>query len=156
MSLVLLLAACDPDGEVEEPLYSGDWERPNRSQLDTLDLPQNEDGEYLLVAGAGVTLTVDPDDRTPASAAGECASLLIACLAPERNMLGCFQNVPVCDSDEPWTGDEAFCCHPSCEERYVELRKDGLREPDAFTHAVFGPPACSPGLDDSLAAERNR
>jgi len=153
--MLFLLVACGRDGVVEEPVYSGDWELPTRVMVEQVDLPRTEDG-YVLASGPFGEMFADPEDRSPSSAAGECAALLMACMAPERNVLGCLQNVPVCESEEPWTGTDAFCCHASCEDRYVELRLEGRIEADALATAVFGPEACSPGVDDALAAEKNR
>lgn len=153
--MFLLLLACGNDGAVEEPLYSGDWVAPARDMVQELNLPLTDDG-YVVASGPDGMMLYDEANRSPSSAAGECAALLVACLAPERNVLGCLQNMPICDSEEPWTGDDPMCCHASCEERYVELREEGRIEANALATAVFGPDACSPGVDDALAAEAAR
>jgi hypothetical protein len=147
--MLLLLVACGHDGVVEDPVYSGNWDVPVRSDLYSLDLPTNEDGDYVLVSQGDAQLVANPDDRDAISAAAECGAVVLACLAPDRNLLGCLQNVPTCDSDTPWTGD-GFCCDASCEDAYVELRLDGAVEADALSGAVFGPNSCMPGVDEAL------
>ena len=144
---LLVLSACPGNqGAVEEPLYSGEWEAPTREMTQDLDLPQDDDGDYILITTPGASLVYDPDDRSPPAAAGECAALVMTCLAPERNVLGCLQNVTTCESDEPWKGSDPFCCHASCEDTYVALRQDGLEEADALAKALFGDNGCSPGF----------
>ncbi len=152
MTMFLFLACAE--GEVEQPLYSGEWEAPQREQLSDLPLPVDEDGNTVLVATpSGLSLVFDPDDRSPVSAGGECAGLLMACLDPLRNVLGCLQNVSVCGSDHP-SGTDPFCCPSACEGRYVELRKEGLEEADALADALFAPGSCIPGLDETVDGER--
>lgn len=148
--MLFLLVACGRDGTVEEPLYSGEWDTPQREQLYSMDLPTNEDGDYVLITQGDAQLVANPDDRDAISAAAECGAVVLACLSPERNILGCLQNVPVCDSDEPWTGD-GFCCDASCEDAYVDLRLDGAVEADALTRAIFGTDSCMPGFTELMS-----
>jgi hypothetical protein len=147
--MLVLLVACatEPSGLVEEPLYGGTWDPPTREMLADVALPLDGDGDMVLMPGSTVGIIVDLEDRTPVTAAAECAALVTSCLDPQRNVLGCLQNVQVCDNDEPWLGDDPFCCPSACEDRYIELREDGREEADALTTALFGDAPCTPGLN---------
>jgi hypothetical protein len=144
MTALLLLACNDTPTEP----YSGDWEVPKREQLLDLDLPPNPNGPGYVIGGDhGGLLIADPANRTPLSAAGECAALVVACYAPdERSIGGCLQNVPVCDTDTPWEGDDVLCCAEACTDAFYAGVDEGESDVDAFIGAVFGPQSCSPGL----------
>ena len=163
--LPLLLSACpdtpseddDDAGEtpppgagVEDSLYSGDWAVPDRSAFDVLELPPGPGGAgYSLVRTPDTSLIMDPERRTPLSAAAECVALIVACYEPGvRTRRGCFDNVAVCPDDTPWDGDEPYCCPASCAAIYVQHRNAGLNQPDAVVATVLRDGSCAPGLDD--------
>ena len=133
---------------VEEGIYSGSFELPERPTEDSVDLPAGPDGGLVIFQSSQVVMTVHPDQRTPVSAAAECAVLTLSCFSPgERDWLGCFRNLPTCTSDEPWLRDDPLCCPSSCGDRYLELRATGLPAPDAAMAAIYGEDACIPGLN---------
>lgn len=130
----------------------GDLELPERAALAAA---LEESGFPPGPAGRGFTvlqlpdgvLFIDPNDRSPVSAAGECADAMLACFAPpERNVAGCFATVPSCRG-KPWKGDAPPCCPAPCGERYQELRRSGLDEVDALVSAIWEEPSCMPGLE---------
>lgn len=145
MKALLLLACNDHPTE----LYSGDWDAPRRDELLDLDLPANPDGPGYVIGGDhGGLLIADPANRSPLSAAGECAALVVACYSPdERSIGGCLQAAPVCDTETPWEGDDPLCCAAACTDAFYAGVDAGKTDEVALIDAVFGPPSCSPGLD---------
>jgi hypothetical protein len=133
----------------ELPVYSGGFPVPDRTPLLGPPLPPAPSGRgfALLTLPDGV-LTWDPADRTPLSAAAECASVMLACVAPPaRNWAGCFASVPRCRSRTPWHGDDPMCCPASCAATYQALRQRGLSSALAFTTAIWGPGSCMPAVE---------
>jgi hypothetical protein len=151
--VLLLLGAC-ARGPVEEAQYEGDWDVPQRSDLDDLDLPPGPDGTgYTLIEGTHGPIWADLETADPVTGAGECAALLMACVDPgQRNIRGCLENVRPCETDSPWTEAE-YCCPSDCADRYVTLRGAGYAEPEAVTLAIWGDESCAVGLDDFMAGE---
>ena len=133
---------------IEPPLFSGTFTAPDRSTLATAQFPPMTGRPgYTLLVLPEATIFFDPADRTPVSAAAECAVLVIACFKPgERNIAGCLTNVPQCTTSTPWIGNDPMCCATACTPRYQELRLAGDNGPAAFTKAVFRAPSCMPGL----------
>ncbi len=147
--------ASPPGGGVEDSLYSGEWTVPDRSMLDDPPLTPHPDGGYIVHWTAEASLALDPEARTPLSAAAECIALVIACYEPGlRTRLGCLENVEQCGSETPWTGDEPFCCAAGCAERYRSLREAGYNQPDGVVEALLGQESCAPGLDAWREAAR--
>ncbi len=140
-----------PDGP-EEPLFSGDFEAPDWTALDSLELPPGPDGVgYTLVSTPEATLVIDPERRDANAAAGACVALLISCWSDgERNLPGCLDNVNHCATDRPWEEGPALCCPAACADRYRDLRTDGRREPEAIVEAIWERPSCVPGMDELL------
>jgi hypothetical protein len=132
----------------ELPVASGEVVAPEREQLAALPLPPGPDGRgFTVIPLPDGVLFIDPEDRSPVSAAGECAEAVIACFAPpERNLAGCLASVPLCRG-KPWKGDGPACCPAGCGERYQALRREGKGEAEAFGAALFAEPSCMPGLD---------
>ncbi|MBI2892126.1 MAG: hypothetical protein HYY06_01140 [Deltaproteobacteria bacterium] len=136
-------------GLPEEPVFSGTFEEPDRRWLRDLDLPPGPDGVgYSMFEMPIGTMILDPDDRGPITAAGECAALILACWDPDlRNYAGCLQNVRQCPDDRPWEGDRPFCCPTACEPRYQDLRRQGLDAAHALTAAIWDDPSCMPAME---------
>lgn len=134
---------------VETPVFSGSFDLPDRQILKQLGLPPGPDGRgfALLTLNDGV-YGFDPDDRTPVSAAAECAAGVLSCFHPQlRNYAGCFANVPVCSTDTPWTSDGPACCAAACGGRYQDLLREGRDPPSAMTAAIYEKPSCMPGVE---------
>jgi hypothetical protein len=140
----------------ELPVASGAFVAPERealtAALEAAELEPGPDGRgFVLIRLPDGDLFVDPDDRSPASAAAECAEAMLHCIAPpERNIAGCFASVPVCRG-KPWKGDGPMCCPAGCGERYQALRRSGQADEDAFSAAIFVEPSCIPGLPGHVA-----
>ena len=133
---------------VELPLFSGNFTPPDRTALANLPLPpmSGRPGLALLVLREA-TLYFDPAERTPVSAAAECAAVVLSCYKPgERNFAGCFTNVAQCADNTPWLGNDPMCCAAACAARYQELRAAGEIGPAAFAKAIFRAPSCMPGV----------
>ncbi len=140
-----------PDGP-EEPLFSGEYDAPDWSALDDLDLPPGPDGVgFTLVTTPDATLLIDPDRRDANTAAGACVALLVSCYTEGvRNLTGCLDHVPHCATEQPWEEGPALCCPAGCADRYRALRTDGEGPPDAIVQAIWERPSCVPGMDDLL------
>lgn len=139
---------------VDPPLFSGSFTPPNRSDLATIPLPPmvGRPGIALITVPFG-TLYFDPAERTPVSAAAECAAVVLSCYQPgERNWAGCLANVPQCADNTPWVGNSPMCCASACSARYQELRVAGEVGPAAFVKAIFRAPSCMPGLTGYVPA----
>ncbi len=138
-----------PDG-VEAPIYSGTWERPTYAALESLDMPPGPTGEgYTFIEANGATLWLDPTLRDPVTAAGACATVMLACISDEeRNTHGCLIHGPQCATDTPWTED-TLCCPAACTTAYQQRRVDGMSEDDALVDAIFGDSSCIPTLDEA-------
>ena len=124
---------------------------PERAVLTTLPLPPvpGRPGVALLILPDG-TFYFDPLERTPVSAAAECAAVVLSCYSPGvRNWAGCLANVPQCADNTPWAGNNPMCCAPGCASRYQELRIAGESGPSAFAKAIFRAPSCMPGVAGS-------
>jgi hypothetical protein len=136
----------------ELPVASGAFPAPERSDLPAAlaeaGLPPGPDGRgFTVIPLPDGQLFIDPADRSPVSAAGECAEAVIACFAPpERNVAGCLAAVPACRS-KPWKGDGPACCPTRCGERYQAWRREGFDGAAALGAALFAAPSCMPGLD---------
>ena len=134
---------------VEQPVFSGSFDLPDRQILKRLGLPPGPEGRgfALLTLNDGV-YAFDPDDRTPVSAAAECATAILNCFHPQlRNYAGCFANVPVCPTDTPWTSDGPACCTAACGGRYQDLLREGRDPPSAMAAAIYERPSCMPGVE---------
>lgn len=139
LSLILSFGACSTH-EVEEPIYSGEWEKPSWEMLDELGLPPEPDGlGYTLLPGPdGQDLWVDTSLRDENTDAAACGALVLACVnPPERNVLGCLQNIPICPEDE-------ICCPRACEEQYVQERRTGKAPAESIVEAIWGENSCMP------------
>jgi len=134
---------------VEDPVFTGTFIEFDRTALNNLPLPPSPDGQgFLVLETAEGALILDPEDRTPASAAAECAQLIMNCFHPEsRNFAGCFENVPVCQSDTPWMDDGPSCCAVACSTSYQERLREGMDPPSAAAAAIWESPACMPGIE---------
>jgi hypothetical protein len=136
----------------ELPVASGSFALPERSALaaalEEAGFPPAPQGSgYTVLPLPDGDFVIDPEDRSPVSAAGECADAMLACLSPpERNVAGCFASVPPCRGKKPWKGDGPLCCPAGCGERYQALRREGLDEDRALAAALFEAPSCVPGL----------
>jgi hypothetical protein len=133
---------------IEPPLFSGSFTAPDRAVLANLPLPPmvGRPGIALLVL-RDATLYFDPAERTPVSAAAECAAVVLSCYTPaERNLAGCFANVPQCATSTPWVGNDPMCCPSACLARYQELLVAGESGPVAFAKSIFRAPSCMPGV----------
>ena len=141
-------ADADADADEDSPLYSGSWTAPSREDLVGLDLPVDAaTGGYVLSTSADVSLVADITRRDPVTAAGACLGLMLACYAPgERNLPGCFANVPTCATRTPWE-EAAACCDTSCGARYAALRAEGQPPAAAATMAILAEGSCMPGYD---------
>jgi hypothetical protein len=130
----------------ELPVYSGGFPVPERAPLLAPPLPPAPGGRgFALLTLPDGALAWDPADRTPLSAAAECASVMLACVAPPaRNFAGCLASVPRCRSRTPWRDDGPMCCPAACAARYQALRQQGLGGAHAFTAAIWGPASCMP------------
>jgi len=135
----------------ELPAFSGSFELPEREALTTAlegsGFPPGPEGRgFAVLRLPDGVLFIDPERRSPASAAGECADAILACVAPpERNLPGCFAALATCKG-KPWKGDRPVCCPKDCGERYQALRREGREEGMAFAGAIFGEPSCIPGV----------
>jgi len=140
--------------EDDPSFYNTAWEVPDRSLLDDLALPPAPDGNgYLYNSGPDGDLVIRPADRTPISAAAECATVVLACHeVGVRSTAGCLANVPVC-GDEPWTGDDPMCCASACPAAFAQHRDAGLEVPEALATSLVRVPSCAPGVDDVLGGE---
>jgi hypothetical protein len=139
-------------GEVEDPVYSGDWTRPSRALLEQNPLPLDEDDLFLVLETIGGQLKLDPTIKDAVTAGEGCAALILACVdLGVRNFAGCFDNVNWCRTSTPWTED-TLCCAPECGDRYRALRVAGANEAEAATDAIWGADGCMPGLDRDEAA----
>jgi hypothetical protein len=143
----------------ELPVASGAFPAPDRAALpaalEEAGFPPGPDGRgFTVVPLPDGELFIDPADRSPVSAAGECAEAVLACFAPpERNLAGCLAAVPACRA-KPWKGDDPACCPARCGERYQAWRREGFDEAAAFAAALFAAPSCMPGLDGNEEAVR--
>ena len=135
----------------ELPVFAGSFERPEREALTTAleesGFPPGPEGRgFAVLRLPDGVFFIDPERRSPASAAGECADAILACVAPpERNLAGCFAALATCKG-KPWKGDHAMCCPKDCGERYQALRREGRDEGMAFAGAIFAEPSCIPGV----------
>jgi hypothetical protein len=135
----------------ELPVFAGSFALPDREVLPTAleaaGFPPGPGGRgFTVLALPDGVFFIDPDARSPVSAAGECADAMLACFAPpERNFAGCFAALATCKG-KPWKSDRPACCPAACGERYQELRREGLGEGDAFAAAIWERPSCMPGL----------
>lgn len=133
---------------VEPPLFSGSYPPPDRGALTALPLPPvpGQPGFMLLQLPEAIYY-FDPAQRTPVSAAAECAAVVLTCYqAGAGNVAGCFANVPQCATNTPWLGNDPMCCAAACGARYQELLTAGETKPAALTKAIFRAPSCMPGL----------
>jgi hypothetical protein len=144
----------------ELPVASGAFAAPERAALraalEAAGLDVGPEGRgFVLIPLPDGDLFLDPDDRSPASAAAECAEAMLDCIAPpERNIAGCFASVPACRGKKPWKGDGPMCCPAGCGERYQALRRSGQADDDAFSAAIFAEPSCIPGLEGHVEPVR--
>ncbi len=140
LPLLFLLSACS-NHEVEAPIYSGEWDKPTWDMLDDLGLPSGPDGQgYTVLPGPdGQELWADTSLRDETTEAAACGALVLACVnPPERNVLGCLQNIPICPEDE-------ICCPQACEEQYVQERRSGKEPAESIVDAIWGEDSCMPG-----------
>jgi hypothetical protein len=140
---------------VDPPLFSGSFTAPERSDLAALPLPQMPGRPGLVLVGVPHGfLYFDPAERTPVSAASECAVAVLSCYQPGvRDWAGCLANVPQCGDDTPWIGEHPMCCAAGCAGRYQALRLAGEVPPAAFVKAVFRAPSCMPGITGYVPPE---
>lgn len=135
----------------ELPVFAGSFALPERealpAALEAAGFPPGPEGRgFTVLALPDGVLFIDPEARSPVSAAGECADAMLACLAPpERNVAGCFAALATCRG-KPWKGDRPACCPDACGERYHALRREALGEGDSFAAAIWERPSCMPGL----------
>jgi hypothetical protein len=134
---------------LEVPKFAGAFVLPDRRDLPGANLPPGPDGKgFLLGALPDGVAWMDPERRTPVTAAAECATAVLACFDPqERNFAGCFASVPACPTDAPWTSDGPACCAAACSTRYQELLRQGRDEPTAMAAAIWEAPSCMPGVE---------
>ena len=132
----------------EVPKFAGSFTLPARNTLRTLELPTGAAGRgKLLLDLPEAQLIVDPDKRTPVTAAAECATAVLACSEKDRrNWAGCFASVPTCPTNTPWTSDGPMCCPAACASRYQDLRRAGHPGYRAMSAAIWAAPSCMPGL----------
>ncbi|HJN77109.1 MAG TPA: hypothetical protein QGF58_24510 [Myxococcota bacterium] len=153
MLLILGIACKGCGSSPEEVVYEGDWTEPTWDFLEGLELPEGDEG-LVLAQTDGVELILDPDKRDPAVSAAQCLTTVMVCHDPElRNIRGCLENVPHCETRTPWEDGSPWCCPEECVDAYLELRAAGESEIDALTDAIYTVPgSCAYGFDDHVEA----
>ena len=119
-------------------------------------LPRTDDGRPLLVRITAATLTVDEDLSDPITAAASCMQLVTGCIEPpsveeERTRDSCMASARSCETNHPWTEQEA-CCPQSCKDVYRELRERDYSMKEAWILTRTGD--CFPSLREFMAAAR--
>ena len=136
-------AATDPaPAPVEGAIYSGEWDIPTREHFQSLDLPPGPEGYgYEIVPLTYITVWADPTRDDPRMDAGACGQLIRNCFSPgERNLHGCFLNVPHCEDTDD------FCCPAACTDAFLEARETAVDEVAAAVAAIWGEFTCIEGL----------
>lgn len=109
-------------------------------------------GSRVLANVANATLQIDPTQRDPLTALGECADLVTNCYVPGgADLAFCLELARPCDSDEPWKEKNA-CCPKACKTAFTAEVSSGSTQRDALEKTFFSAPDCFPGVRALLEA----